>query len=56
MASSSSSSSSQIALKQFETANGIVEEDAIFTYDAEEQKREQNGRPWKDDIHYFKKV
>jgi hypothetical protein len=51
-----SSSTEKIALKQFIAANGIVEEDAIFTYDAQEQKKEQEGRPWKDDIHYFKKA
>lgn len=43
------------ALKQFEAANGILQQDDIFTYDAEDQKREQAGRPWKDDPHYFKK-
>lgn len=46
----------QTALRQFEAANEIQEQDPIFSYDPEEQKREQEGRPWKDDVHYFKKV
>lgn len=49
-------SASKRALDQFVHANNIIQEDPIFTYDSEQQKQEQAGRPWKNDPHYFKKV
>lgn len=43
----------------FEVANNVEmidANDAIFKYDATEQKELQNGKPWRRDPHFFKKV
>lgn len=56
--SSPTDSSSKVAQKTFEVENKIklVEEDRIFKYDPEEQKKLLNESRWKKDPHYFKKV
>lgn len=56
--SSPTDSSSKVAQKTFEIENKIklVEEDRIFKYDPEEQKKLLNESRWKKDPHYFKKV
>ncbi|KAJ3203865.1 COP9 signalosome complex subunit 5a [Clydaea vesicula] len=53
------SSSSKDALKTFQLENNIVnisDQDSIFKFDAEKQKLESNGRPWKNNPKYFTKV
>ena len=48
------------ALKRWELENNVQEAsasdmDALYRYDADEQKAIQNVRPWKSDPHYFKR-
>eukprot|EP00741_Cyanophora_paradoxa_P022163 tig00021435_g21395.t1 len=52
------SSSSRDAQKRFELENSIdtVDPDAIFKYNADEQKAIIAGKPWTKDPHYFKNV
>ncbi|MBW0464152.1 hypothetical protein O181_003867 [Austropuccinia psidii MF-1] len=56
--SSPSTASIKISQKNFEFQNNIklLEQDEVFKYDAEDQKKIQFERKWKDDPHYFKKV
>jgi len=53
------SSSSTIAKVNFEITNNIQSlppDDKIFLYDAEEQKKISDQRPWRQDPQYFKRV
>ena len=48
------------ALKRWELENNVQEAsasdmDALYRYDAAEQKAIQEARPWKNDPHYFKR-
>ncbi|PRW58194.1 COP9 signalosome complex subunit 5b-like [Chlorella sorokiniana] len=49
------------ALKRWELENNVQEAsasdmDALYRYDADEQKAIQDAKPWKSDPHYFKRV
>lgn len=55
------STSSAHALKTFEIENDIIplskeDEDAIYKYDAEEQRQMLASRPWRKDPKYFERV
>ena len=48
------------ALKRWELENNVQEAsasdmDALYRYDADEQKAIQEAKPWKSDPHYFKR-
>lgn len=48
------------ALKRWELENNVQEAsasdmDALYRYDADEQKAIQDAKPWKSDPHYFKR-
>lgn len=46
----------KVAQQTFELHNNISTSDGVYAYDADEQKKLLNARPWRADPHHFKHV
>jgi COP9 signalosome complex subunit 5 len=45
---------SSTARARWELENAVQQQDALFKYDAQQQRDIQTQRPWTKDPHYFK--